>query len=59
MILYEIDENQSIRPANYSLHAGDVEWVQHHASVAQENVLKPGVAGEKYKPVGSVDRALY
>ena len=35
-----------------------MEWVQHYASVDERKHLEPGVAGERYKPVYSVDRAL-
>ena len=41
---YEVEANQLISPANYSGHAGDVEWVQHLASVDERNCLEPDVA---------------
>ena len=45
-------------PINYSAHAGDVEQVQPYASVDARKCLEQGVAGERYKPIYSVDRAL-
>ena len=35
-----------------------MEQVQHYASVDARKLLEPGVAGGRYKPVSSVDRAL-
>ena len=43
------------RGKNYSAHAGNMERVQHYASVDARKRLEPGVAGERYKPVCSVD----
>ena len=54
----EVEENQLISPANYSALEGDVELVQHYANVDARKCLEPGVAGERYKPVCSVNRAL-
>ena len=54
-VLYEVEENQLISPANYSIHAGHVERVQHYVHVDAKH-LELGVAGERYKPVRSVDR---
>ena len=51
-----VEANQLISPANYLAHAGNVERVQHYASVDARKCLEPGVAGERYKPVCSVDR---
>ena len=56
--IYEVEENQLIHLANYSTHAGDVEQVLRYVSVDERSHLEPGVAGERYKPVCSVDRAL-
>ena len=55
---YEVEVNQLISPVNYSAHTGDVEQVQHYASVDERKCFKPGVAGERYKPVCNVDRSL-
>ena len=55
--LYEVEEYQLISPVNYSAHAGDVERFQHYANVDARKLLEPAVAGERYKPVCSVDRA--
>ena len=52
------EANQLISPANYSAHTDDVEQVQHYASVDARKRLQPGVAGERYKPICNVDRAL-
>ena len=35
-----------------------MERVQHYASVDARKCLEPGVAGERYKPVYSVDDGL-
>ena len=56
--VHEVEENQLISPANYLAHAADIEWVQHYARVDARKHLEPGVAGERYKPVCSVDRSL-
>ena len=50
--------NHLISPANYSAHADDVELVLNYASVDATKLLEPGVCGEGFKPVCSVDRAL-
>ena len=52
----EVEEKQLVSPANYSAHAGDVERVQHYASLDARKSLEPGIAGERYKAVCSVDR---
>ena len=57
-LLYEVKEYQLICPANYSAQSVDVEWVQHCASVDTRKHLELGVAGGRYKPVCSVDKAL-
>ena len=43
-----VDENQLISPANYLAHAGDVDWVQHYASVDKRKILEPDVAGDLF-----------
>ena len=53
-----VEENQLISSANYSAHTGDVERVQHFASVDGRKHLELGVAGERYKPFSSVDKVL-
>ena len=50
--LYEVEADQLISPANYSVHAGNVERVHAYA----RKHLELGVTGERYKPVCSVDR---
>ena len=55
--LYKVEESQLISPVSYSARAGDVERVQHYASVDKRIHLELGVVGERYKPVHSVDRA--
>ena len=44
-------------PSQLFSHAGDVEWIQHHASVEARKCLEQGFAGGRYKPACSVDRA--
>ena len=34
--------------ANYLVHANDVEWVQHYASVGARKRLEPDVAGDSF-----------
>ena len=51
LFLHVVEENQLI------CLAGDVDRVQPCASVEARKRLEPGVAGEGYKPVYSVDRA--
>ena len=53
----EVEGDQLINPANYSAHTGDVEQVQRYASMDERKHLELGVAGERYKPICSVDRA--
>ena len=57
LFLYMVEENQLISTANYSAHEGDVERIQHYASVDTRKGLELGVAGEKYKHVCNVVRA--
>ena len=40
--------NLLICPANYLAHTGDVEQVQHYASVDASKHLEPGVAGDPF-----------
>ena len=56
--LHEIEESQIISPANYSAHAGDVEWVEHCASADAGRYLEPDVDIERHKPFCVVGRAL-
>ena len=56
LFLYQIHANKLISTVKYSSHADNVEWVQHNASVDARKCLKPGGAGEWYKPVCCVDR---
>ena len=44
-----VEENQLICPANYLAHAGDVDRVQHYASVDTRKRLEPGVAGDPFQ----------
>ena len=53
-----VEANHLISPANYYAHAGDVKLVQYYVSVDASKHFEPDVAGERYKPVCSVDRAL-
>ena len=57
-VLYQVEKTKLISPANYLANAGNVERIQHYASVDTRKRLEPNVAGERYKPVCTVDRAL-
>ena len=54
----DIAKNQLISTVNYSEQAGDVDQIQHYANVDERKYLEPGVAGERYKPVSSMNKAL-
>ena len=43
-----VEENESICPANYLAHEGDVEWVQPYASVDERKFFESGVAGDPF-----------
>ena len=48
LFLYVVEEKQLIYTANYLAHAGNVEQVQHCASVAARKPLELGVAGDPF-----------